>query len=70
MACNLTTESFNGKTAGDAFLDDEWKCRACKLHAGFHPSPGFNLLQCLHIHIMNIFLSAAYVLSRSYNLFW
>jgi len=37
VTCNLIAESFNGKTAGDAFLDNDWKCRTCKLTAGAHP---------------------------------
>ena len=37
--CNMTTENFEGKTAGDAFLDKKWKCRVCKLLAGSHPPP-------------------------------
>jgi hypothetical protein len=37
--CNMTTVNFEGKTAGDAFLDKKWKCRVCKLLAGSHPPP-------------------------------
>eukprot|EP01036_Dinobryon_divergens_P026521 gene26521-35187_t len=34
-----TRENFNGKTAGDAYLDGEWKCRSCHLLAGQHAPP-------------------------------
>jgi len=37
MTCNLTLETFNGKIAGDSFLDNDWKCRTCQLSAGAHP---------------------------------
>jgi len=37
MTCNLTLETFNGKIAGDSFLDNDWKCRTCQLTAGAHP---------------------------------
>ena len=39
MSCTLNSENFNGKTAGDAYLDGEWKCRACHLLACQHPPP-------------------------------
>ena len=39
MSCTLNSENFNGKTAGDAYLDEEWKCRSCHLLAGQHPPP-------------------------------
>jgi hypothetical protein len=48
-ACNLTTDSFNGKVAGDAFLDDNFKCRTCQRTAGAHPAPApvqGNYLNC------------------------
>ena len=39
MSCTLNSENFNGKSAGDAYLDGEWKCRSCHLFAGQHPAP-------------------------------
>jgi hypothetical protein len=39
MSCNLNYESFNGKIAGDAYLDMNWNCRTCQLTAGAHPAP-------------------------------
>jgi hypothetical protein len=37
--CNLTTDSFNGKVAGDAYLDDNFRCRTCQRTAGAHSAP-------------------------------
>jgi hypothetical protein len=38
-ACTLTNESFSGKVPGDAYLDADFKCRACGRLAGQHPAP-------------------------------
>eukprot|EP01031_Cornospumella_fuschlensis_P026699 gene26699-32260_t len=37
--CTLTNESFVGKVAGDAYLDSNFRCRACARLAAEHPPP-------------------------------
>jgi hypothetical protein len=38
MECTLLNTSFEGKQAGDAYLDNDWKCRGCGRLAAHHPA--------------------------------